>query len=133
LLGADFEIQRGDSFLDEQVKHWTAMVRKAEDLLFQAKTELARRKMMRIGDRPPDTTEQEEAFKKAQARLEICEEKLAATKKWQRAWPEAVREYQGPARQLLFLLESELPRMQAFLERKVAALEAYMQVTRPSE
>src|SRR6185369_17480143 len=100
LLAMEMEIRRAESFLDDQMKYWQAYQRKAEDKVFQAKNELARRKMMRISDRPPDCTEQEEALQKAEARLEYVEEKLAATQRWVREWPEAVREYLGPARQL---------------------------------
>jgi hypothetical protein len=128
LLAVEMEIQRAEGFIDDQLKYWQAYVRKAEDRVFQAKSELARRKMMRIGDRPLDCTEQEEALQKAEARLEYAEEKLAATKRWAREWPEAVREYLGPARQLTSVLEIDLPRMQVFLNQKIAALEAYAQV-----
>ena len=128
LLAVEMEIQRAEGFIDDQLKYWTAYVRKAEDMVFQTKNELARRKMMRIGDRPQDCTEQEKAYKKALARLEFAEEKLATTKRWQREWPEAVREYLGPGRQLGSILEIELPRMQAFLNQKIAALEAYAQI-----
>jgi hypothetical protein len=122
----DMEIRRAFAFLDEQVHHWTAAVRHAEDKVIQAKTELARRKMMRIGDRPPDTTEQEEELIKARQRLELCEEKLDTTKRWLRNLPEELKEYEGPARRLQGLLEGDLPRMAAYLEQKISALEAYM-------
>lgn len=129
LLAVEMEIQRAESFLADQVKLWQAAHRKAEDRFFQAKQELARRKMMRIGDRKPDCTEQEQAVKKAQAHLEFVEDKLNATMRWKREWPEAVREYLGPSRQLSSQLEIEFPRMQAFLTQKITALDAYTQLT----
>ena len=52
------EIRRSLDWLDTQLQMWTAEIRRAEEAVFAAKNELARKKMMRISDRPPDTTEQ---------------------------------------------------------------------------
>jgi DNA repair exonuclease SbcCD ATPase subunit len=123
----DHEIQRTFSFLDEKMHVWQAEVRHAEDAVIQAKIELKQLEQQRIGDRKPDTTFQEKLLRRAQARLEFAEEKLTATKRWQRDLPHELLDYQGPARQLQNALEGEVPRMIALLERKIATLEAYMQ------
>jgi hypothetical protein len=120
------EIQRTFSFLDERQHEWHAAVRHSEEQVIQAKIELSRQRNQRIGDRKPDTTFQEKALRQAQARLEFAEEKLAATKRWQRDLPHELLNYEGPARQLQNTLEGDLPRMLAFLERKITALEAYL-------
>ncbi len=122
------EIQRTYSFLDERLHEWHAAVRHAEEQVIQAKIELSQRRNQRIGDRKPDTTFQEKALRQAQARLEYAEEKLAATKRWQRDFPHELLNYEGPARQLQNTLEADMPRMLAFLERKIAALEDYLRV-----
>ncbi|MCI0380383.1 MAG: hypothetical protein L0215_22590 [Gemmataceae bacterium] len=124
----DMDIRRTFDFLDEQLGRWQAAARKAEDGVFQAKTELARRKMMKIGDRTPDTSEQEETLAHAKARLEFAQEKLAATQRWLRDLPNELIDYQGPSRQLQGFLEADVPRMTAFLDQKIAALEAYLNV-----
>lgn len=126
LTTLDMDIRRAFQWLDEQKRHWEAAVRQAEDEVFQARNELARRRMMKIGDRTPDTTEQEKALARARARLEHAERKLEATRRWQRTFPDEVDEYHGPSRQLQGLLEADLPRMLAYLESKIASLEAYM-------
>ena len=95
--------------------------------VIQAKIELNQLRNQRIGDRRPDTTFQEKVLRRAQAKLEFAEEKLAATKRWQRDLPHELMNYEGPARQLQNALEGDVPRMIAFLERKIAALEAYLQ------
>lgn len=120
------EINRTFSFLDEHVKSWHAAVRHAEDLVIQAKIELNQRRNQRIGDRKPDTTFQEKELRKAQALLEHAQDKLAASKRWLRDLPHELTTYEGPARQLQNALEGEVPRMLAFLEAKIAALEAYV-------
>lgn len=128
LSAAALEIRRAQNWLDDQHKHWTAAVRKSEDVVFHAKQELSRRRMMRIGDRPPDCTEQEEALELARRRLEHAEDKLEATRRWQRQLPEAILDYDGPVNQLLGLIDSRLPKADALLSQKIAALEEYVRI-----
>ena len=120
------EIQRTYSFLDERLHEWHAAVRQSEDEVMQAKIELSQRRNQRIGDRKPDTAFHEKVLRQAQAKLEFAQDKLAATKRWQRDLPHELMNYEGPARQLQNALDAELPRMLAFLEKKIVALEAYL-------
>ncbi|MBM4068841.1 MAG: hypothetical protein FJ271_07830 [Planctomycetes bacterium] len=122
------EVQHTLAWLEEQLKYWTSMVRKCEEEVFQAKLELSRRKMMRIGDRPPDTTEQERALRRARERLEHAEEKVEYCRHWLRQLPEDISDYEGPARQLGAILEADMPKADALLGSKIASLEAYLQV-----
>ena len=131
LDAVQMEIRRTFDWLDGQLKSWQQEVRRCEDEVFQCQQELARRKMMRVGDRPPDTTEQEKALRKARAKLEYAEEQREKTRKWIRDLPEAVTEYDGPTRQLGTLIEGGLQRACALLERKVEALEEYVSLTPP--
>jgi len=120
------EIRRGQDWLESQLQFWKGEIRRAEEAVFVAKNELARRKMMRISDRPPDTTDQEKALRKAKARLEHAEEKRDNTKAWLLKYPDAVLEYEGQAKPFQDMLEFEMSRMIAFLEQKRAALDAYL-------
>jgi hypothetical protein len=127
----DHEIRRTFSFVEERLCQWQTAVRQAEDEVIQAKIEWNQRRNQRIGDRQPDTSHQEKVLRRAQARLEAFQEKLAAARRWQRDLPRELVDYEGPARQLLSALDGELPRMIAFLDRKIAALETYAQKQSP--
>jgi chromosome segregation ATPase len=129
LSSLDMEIRRTQDWLAEQQKSWQVEVRRCEEAVFQAKQELARRRLMRIGDRKADTTEQEIALAKAQQRLHYAEDKLRACHRWLRDLPEEIGEYQGFAVNYMGILEGDLPRMDAFLDRKMDLLEAYAQVS----
>lgn len=131
VLAADAEIQRTVDWLDDQLSYWKREVRRWEDEVFRARTELSRRRMLRIGDRPPDCSEQEEALERARAALAHAEEQVEVTRRWQRLWHEAVTEYRGPVGQFKGLLEGELPRAIALLERKSETLDAYIAVGAP--
>ncbi|HWY88414.1 MAG TPA: hypothetical protein VNX28_17005 [Gemmataceae bacterium] len=122
----DHEIRRTLSFVDEKLHEWQAAVRRAEDEVIQAKIEWNQRHIQRIGDRRPDTTFAEKALRRAQANLEFAQEKLNAARRWQRDLPHEILTYEGPARQLQNALESEVPRMAAYMDRKIAALETYV-------
>jgi len=128
LTSVEMEIRRAQGWLEERLEFWHAEVRRCEEEVFKAKQELAGRRLMKVGDRPADTTEQEIALARAQQRLRHAQEKQAACRRWQRDLPDAIAEYQGHAVNCQSMLESDLPRMSAFLDRKMDLLEAYAQV-----
>lgn len=131
LLMAETELRRLLDWLQDQLKLWQADVRRCEDEVFVAKQELTRRKMMKIGDRRPDTTEQEKALRLAQARLEQAEHKVARTQYWIRQLPTDILSYEGPARLLQGWFEGTGPRVCALLEQKIETLEEYLRTRVP--
>jgi len=133
MSGNQMSIRRSFEWLESQLQQWKAEIRRAEELVFQAKQELARRQMMRISDRPPDTTSQEKELRKAQARLAHAEEKHDNTKAWLRRLPGDVEEYDGTARPFQDALEYDLAKMVLFIEQKIAALDAYRQINPTGE
>jgi len=122
------ELRRSLDWLESQLQLWKSEIRKAEEAVFQAKNELTRRKMMRISDRPPDTTAQEKELRKAQARLAHAEEKRDNTKAWLRRLPDEIEQYDGLARPFQDTLEHDLVKMILFVDQKIAALDAYRQM-----
>jgi len=131
LSSVQLEMQRTLDWLEDQEKSWQREVRRWEEAVTQARAELARRKMIRIGDRAPDCTEQEDILRAALRRLDEAEDKLAKTSRWLPHFRRAVEEYQGPARQLAGFLEGEQPRALALLDQKIDALEAYARLAAP--
>ncbi|MBI1833186.1 MAG: hypothetical protein HYR84_17230 [Planctomycetes bacterium] len=128
MSGNAMEIRRARDWLQTQLDMWQAEVRRAEDAVVLAKNELTRKRMMRIGDRTPDTTDQEKTLRKAQARLAHAEEKRDNTKRWIRQLPDAIEEYDGQSRPFQDALEHDIAKMIAFLEQKIAALEEYQRI-----
>jgi hypothetical protein len=128
LMNIDMDLRRTKEWLDEQYDGWKGEIRKAEEALHQAQLELKRKKMMKIGERSPDTSDEEKRVKKCMARLEHAEEKLDRTKHWQRALPEVILDYEGPGRQLKTQVENVIPTMTALLNEKIITLEQYQQL-----
>ncbi|MSU78016.1 MAG: hypothetical protein EXS16_07960 [Gemmataceae bacterium] len=124
-------IRREHDWLQQQMLTWKAEIIRAEDDVFHAKRELARRKMLRVGDRPIDTTEQEKDLRRAKARLAFAEDKRDNVKAWAIRLPDAVEAYDGKARPFQDALETDMVKAVAFLEHKLAALEEYQRIAGP--
>ena len=95
----------------------------------RAKTALIQRRWGHSEGRGPGTTEQEIALRKAQQRLKEAEAKVETVRRWQLQLPQAIHEYEGPARQLGGWLEADLRTVVAILDQRIAALEAYVALT----
>ncbi len=130
---AEGEIRRIETWVAEQLGVWHAEVRRREEEVFLAKQELTRRKMMGSRDHPVDTTDQEKALQTARSRLRYAEDKVEITRNWVRQLVHELEEYEGPARGLRSVLESDVPRASALLERKSASLDAYLNLGLPAQ
>jgi hypothetical protein len=126
LAGVELELRRAFDWLDEQHALWKQAVRDCEQEVVQAKAELSQRKFKTWDGREPDCTVQERALRKAQARLEYAEEQVVKVRQWIGKLPKLIDElYRSPARRLTNFLEDDLPKAQAELARRIAALEVY--------
>lgn len=131
LCANEMELRRAVSWLEERTKYWQQEVRVRTEEVAVARTNLKRRQLMKIGDRPPDCTEQEKALARARERLHEAETKLASSRRWRPLLERAVEEYEGPARNLANRVEAELPKAVADLRAKVESLEAYLKLAAP--
>jgi hypothetical protein len=124
----DMEVQRAAAWLDEQLKHWQKELRGRQEEFVVAKNNLKRRQIMKINGRPPDCTEQEEAFELARRRVREAEEKLANCKRWVPLLQRETDQYLAHVRHLSGVLEIELPRFSGNFKQRIAALYAYVQM-----
>jgi hypothetical protein len=127
LGAAEIEIHRVFDYLHEQLKHWQRQVEKRREEVNRARVDLTHARSVRQGERS-GYAEQEIALRKAQALLREAEEKVVVVKRWLLHLPQAVSEYEGPARRLAGLLDADHKRGIALLENKIATLEAYAEV-----
>jgi len=131
LASLSMDVQRAFDWLADQKRFWERAVRECYDEVVHAKAELVRREMVPPGDRVPDTSQQEDDLRRAQARLKHAEEKVETCRKWGTALQRAVEEYDGPVRRLGTRVELDLPKSAASLERIIAQLEAYIDLNPP--
>lgn len=131
LGSADTEIQRTLDWLGDQAKFWRAQVDRRREEVTRTKAELMARRWSSDKSGSRGATEQELAYEEARRRLAEAEAKVEAVRRWQRRLPEVIKEYEGPARQLAGMVESDLRHSLAILDSKIAALEAYAALTAP--
>jgi hypothetical protein len=131
LSANDMEVQRAFAWLDTQAQFWAREIRNRYEAIVQAKQALRTRKIMKIFGKPPDCTEQEKALRIAKQRHEEAEQKLAACKRWAPQLRRYADEYEAKARHLGNMLEVDVAKAAARLEKQVEALEAYVGMAPP--
>ncbi|MBL8797408.1 MAG: hypothetical protein JNM56_26130 [Planctomycetia bacterium] len=131
LLAVEMDIRRHADWLDDQRRYWQLEIRRVEEKIQIAKSDLWRKKNMPIISNP-DYYQEEKIVRRLQQRLDEAEAKLELTRKWAIAMQRAIEEYEGPGKALTNVLETDLPRALAQLEKRIAALEAYLAVAPPA-
>ena len=126
LVALRVEIGRGTEWVHEQLHLWQRSIRRFDDAVVQAKADLAAKRFPDAGGRMPDTTVEERNLRRAVAKLELAHEQVATCRRWLNALPKLVDEvFHGPAQRLQNLLEADVPRGAAVLDRRIEALERY--------
>ena len=128
----ELEIRHIFDWLEAQLKYWQKEVRVRQEIVARAKAELIQRQYSKRDGYGAGTTDQEIALEKALHRLREAEAKVEKTQQWHNLLPQAVAEYEGPARQLMGMLDADLPRGIAILDQKIDALDAYLMTAAPS-
>jgi hypothetical protein len=131
----DMEVRRMLDWLEhDQAHYWQAEVRRRQEEVTQAKADLFRKQLNRLSGEIPDCLEEKDALQIAQRRFDEAEEKIEKCRQWSgRQLPRAIDEYEGPARQLAGMVEGDPPAIVAYLDRVLAALDAYVEVAPPPE
>lgn len=128
LTAIALDLRRAFDWLSDKRAFWVSAVREGQDEVTHAKAELARKQVILPGERQPDTTQEEKALRRALARLAHAEEQVEKCRRWEPALRRAPDEYEGPARQLADLLETDVPKAARLMDRLVGALEEYVAV-----
>jgi chromosome segregation ATPase len=128
LGAAEMEIRRTVNYLNDQLKYWKRQVEKCHEEVNRTHADLCHARAMRKGEQC-GYVEQEIALNKARKRLKEADEKVVVVKRWLVQLPQDINEYQGPARRLAGMLDSDLKQGLAILNNKIDILEAYMAVS----
>jgi hypothetical protein len=124
LGAAEIEIRRVSDYLQDQLQHWQRQVEKRQENVNRARADLAHARAIRQGERT-GYVEQEIALRKALMLLREAEEKVVVCRRWILHLPQAINEYEGPARRLAGMLDADLKQALVILENKINVLEAY--------
>lgn len=132
LTGTEMELRRARNWLQrEQLSYWQTQVKRRNEQVSMARTELHRRRLSQQGSDAISDTEQKENLRAAVRRLEEAERKVVLVKKWIPILEHAISEYHSAAQPLGDRLTGALVNSMTLLDRMVASLEAYLAVAPP--
>jgi chromosome segregation ATPase len=131
LASAALEIRRAQSTVEAKLKFWLREIDRCREEVNRAKADLSFRKST-LSDKRSGATEQELALKKAQIKLKEAEEKAATCRRWLTVLPDAIKDYEGPARQLGGFLDGEARRGLELLKKQSETLKDYASMSPPS-
>ena len=112
--------------------YWSNEIKRRQEQVALAKAEVFRKKLAKTDDYTPAMSEQKEKLRNAEARLQDAESRVVLVKKWERELQQALFEYRGASQRMSSLVGGDVPRALAVLERMIAALESYLNVSTPA-
>ncbi|MCH2147652.1 MAG: hypothetical protein MK073_07550 [Phycisphaerales bacterium] len=126
---SDGEVSRVSQWLDStQPMFWVQAIRKGEERLAQAKSELFRATISQP-DNPRGPTDQVRLVKKRQAEIKHATAKYEKTKQWSRRFERLQHEYRSGLTPLSSALDGELQKVVVQLDNSIRSLEAYLSTT----
>lgn len=125
----ELEVRRAVIWVeDDRRSYWKQEVQRGYNKVGEARANLERAQMFKVGGRTPAALEEKRAFEMAKRRLRLAEEKLEIVKRWSVLLRQAVDEYHANLSQLKNWLQSDLPNALGALARMTEALESYLGV-----
>jgi hypothetical protein len=133
LSGTDMELKRNRDWLErDQLGYWQMQVKRRHEAMMMARTDLHRRRISQQGSDAVSDTEQKEALREAQRKLQVAEEKVAIVKKLIPVFQHAAAEYASAATPMLDHLSGGMEKSLMSLQRMVDAIEAYLATAPPN-
>jgi hypothetical protein len=120
------EVDRGVEWVEsDRTAYWPAQVRRASDRVAEARINLERCELATNPDDRRSCYEEKILFEQTKRRLRMSEEKVRETKRWLLAVRRESEEFRTRLAKLAHILEYDLPRAIAQLERAARTLERY--------
>ena len=114
---------------NDRPRHWHQQELKAFDQISEARIALEGARMRKsMDDYRPSLIEEKQALRDAKDRLAFCQEKMRIDRAMCIKIRHEADEFRGRMSQLERLLDNDLPKMIALLERMLTALESYADV-----
>lgn len=126
LVSLDLECRRPTDWIERnRALYWPNEVRKASDAVAEARSALLRAES-NISDESRWAYQERKMLEKAKRRLQLCEEKVEAVRRWKVRMRKEVEDFQVNTARLKHFMDSDFVRALASLERMLAAIEQYL-------
>src|SRR5690349_14121624 len=133
LGSVDMEIRTVRNWLvRDQLSYWQSQVKRCQERLSMARTELHRRKLSQSNSDSVSDTEQKEAVRDAQRKLHEAEDKVVRIKRWIPILEHAISEYDSQSQPLGDRLSGSFVATLHLLDRVLDALDSYLSTAAPS-
>ena len=117
----------------DRAEFWKAEVRRSADLVNQAMKDLEHcRTFKKVGDNQPSCIEEKKALEKARARLAFAEQKQEAVRRWTPVVQQQFRETGVRMVHFREIIDVQIPKAMARMERMLKSLDAYKSVSGPA-
>jgi hypothetical protein len=131
LNSVEMEVRRTRDWLRQQDVHWKAQVKKCNERVNQARSDLHRKRVSQSGSDVVTDSDQKEALRAAQRHLREAEEKVLIIRKWIPILDKAIEEYHGLSQPLGDRLQGDVAHALSLLDRFVDTLHAYVALAPP--
>ncbi|MBS0187190.1 MAG: hypothetical protein JSS51_03920 [Planctomycetes bacterium] len=124
----DAEIGRMGQWLQqERPAYYKNAIRKAEEAVTRAKSDISRKQYMRAPE-PVSVVEERKVLEKLKRRLEELQRKYDSVRKWAPIWEREAMMYKSTCRPLAECVQATLPRAIERLEKMAVAIEDYLRL-----
>ena len=127
--GLLMETQRSVDWIQSDRPHyWRIQVQQAFDLVAATRTALNRCQIMTVAGHRKSCIEEKQAHRHAKMRLQHCQEQVERVKRWGIKLRHDVDEFRGRLAGLRRMLDSDIPKALALLDKTASVLEAYAEI-----
>jgi hypothetical protein len=117
----------------DRAEFWKGEVRRSADLVNKAMKDLEHcRTFKKVGDNQPSCIEEKKNLEKAKARLAMAEQKLEAVRRWTPVVQQQFRETGVRIVHFRDIIDVQIPKAIARMERMLKSLDAYRSVSGPA-
>jgi hypothetical protein len=133
LAALAMEARRAQEYIThDQAQAWQSEARRSHEEVAQCNLAIHNaRTFKRIGEYTPSCIDEKKDLDRAERRLRLAEAKIEAVRHWGRVSEQAIREFQARLAQFISILDGDLPKAIAAMERILASLDQYFAVQAP--
>jgi hypothetical protein len=134
LAAMEMEARRALEYIThDQAAAWQGEARRSRESVAQCNLAIHNaRTFKRIGEYIPSCIDEKKELEKAERRVKVADQKVEAVRHWSRVSEQAVREFQARLAQFVSMLDGDLPKAVAALERILTSLDRYLVVDAPA-
>ena len=128
------ELQRTFEWIEhDRPFYWNGQLKRGFDLVAQTRSNMDSCLMRTVAGHRPSCIEEKQAYARAKQRLQHCQDHMQFVKQVANHLHHDADEFQGRMAGLQTLLDNDLPKAVARLEKAVTILESYAEIARPSD